>query len=105
MAKVGKYAVTVSKDDGTSETFLPGTDMPKKYADKVDNPYAFADADGDEPESTIVEIAPSGPPPQSGKGSSEPAWRDYAFRLGVSVDSDDSRDDIITKVERAGFNV
>jgi hypothetical protein len=38
-------------------------------------------------------------PPKSGRGSARQAWADYATSVGVEVDDDWTRDDIITAVE------
>lgn len=42
------------------------------------------------------------PPPHSGKGSSEIAWRAYAGRVGVHVDDANDRADVIAAIEAAG---
>lgn len=38
-------------------------------------------------------------PPKAGRGSSREAWAEYAGSIGVDVDDDMSRDDIIDAVE------
>lgn len=40
-----------------------------------------------------------GPPPKGGAGSGIAEWRAYADKLGVDVDDDATRDDIIDAVE------
>ena len=39
------------------------------------------------------------PPPKAGPGSSRDAWADYAASVGVTVDDDATRDDIIAAIE------
>ncbi len=41
-------------------------------------------------------------PPRGGPGSAAPAWRAYATAVGVEVDPDASRDDVIAALEKAG---
>lgn len=38
-------------------------------------------------------------PPKAGRGASRQAWADYAGTVGVDVDDDMTRDDIIEAVE------
>lgn len=40
-------------------------------------------------------------PPRSGKGASKAAWAEYAATLGIELDSDASRDDLIAAVDEA----
>jgi hypothetical protein len=42
------------------------------------------------------------PPPRTGRGSGKQAWAEYATAVGVHVDADDSRDDIIDKIDNGG---
>ena len=42
------------------------------------------------------------PPPRHGPGSGKSAWAAYARQIGVEVDPDATRDDIIDAVDRAG---
>lgn len=42
------------------------------------------------------------PPPLSGKGSSEKAWREYALSVGVHVDEANDRSEVIATIEAAG---
>lgn len=44
-------------------------------------------------------------PPQSGRGSSRDSWAAYAGSLGVDVDAESSRDDIIAAIDAAGHPV
>lgn len=48
---------------------------------------------------------PHGPPPQKGRGSSQPAWLDYARAHGVQVDDDAKREDIIAACAAADVPV
>lgn len=102
--KVGPYAVTVTDADGNPHTFQQGSELPEWAEKLVDNPLAFEDGEVAESDQ-LQQIGVSGPPPQSGKGSGRDTWARYAFRIGVTVTEDDSRDDIIEKIEAAGFNV
>lgn len=45
------------------------------------------------------------PPPKTGPGSSRAKWVTYAAEHGVTVGSDDTRDDIIDACEAAGVPV
>lgn len=47
------------------------------------------------------------PPPQSGPGSGAPAWRKYKSELGIATpeDAELGRDELIDKIEAAGFPV
>lgn len=55
-------------------------------------------------ESPAAEVEPT-PPPQSGKGSSETAWRRYAKEVGVHVDDAEDRAQVIAAIEAAGKSV
>jgi hypothetical protein len=44
----------------------------------------------------------SGIPPRGGSGSSAQAWREYATGVGVEVDPEASREDVIAALEKAG---
>jgi len=41
-------------------------------------------------------------PPRRGSGSSAQAWREYATSVGVEVDPEASREDVIAALEKAG---
>lgn len=49
------------------------------------------------PDVTLPEVAVSRPP-EAGPGSSRKAWAEFASANGVEVSDDDTRDDIIAKV-------
>lgn len=91
--------------DGT-ETFWygPDSDVPARHA-KLIGPHAWADGGSGADEA--VEEGPTGPtpPPQGGPGSGRDAWAGYAAELGVDVDGDAGRDDIIAAVRDAGHRV
>lgn len=63
-----------------------GTEPGEDVAGQITNPDAW-DGEG------------SGEPPRSGKGSGADAWRTYAESMGVTVDEDMSRDDIIAQLD------
>lgn len=66
------------------------------------NPLVFGDTDGD---ALDDEGGGEGPPPQSGKGSGEAKWREYAEEQGVDVSDVEGRDGIIAALEEAGVAV
>lgn len=82
---------------------------------KPDAPNTVAMITGENPLEVPTEDIPSAapedfagapePPPQGGPGSGKEAWAAYADALGVEVDDDASRDDIIDAVEKAGHPV
>lgn len=45
------------------------------------------------------------PPPLSGPGSGAPAWREHAAALGVAVEPDAKRDDVVEAIRAAGHPV
>jgi hypothetical protein len=47
------------------------------------------------------DAGPPTEPPRTGRGSSRAAWASYASALGHDVNNDDTRDDIIDKIEAA----
>lgn len=74
-----------------------GESPPKDVAERITNPKAWAgtvDADDDSGEAGI--------PPKGGAGSGKDAWKAYADSLGVAVDDEASRDDIVAAIEAAG---
>lgn len=89
----------------------PDDDVPS-WADGQIGPHAF---EGYNPETGGFDDdgeAPEGPPPLTGKGSGDKAWRDYAARddiaeqleaAGESVADDAKRDDVVAALERAGI--
>lgn len=97
-------------EDGVAGTFVfeAGTVPPPWAVALITNPDAWGEtppgvspADGDGGTSP----SPSGVggvPPRHGAGSSRAAWAAYADTVGVDVDEDMSRDDIIAAVDPAG---
>lgn len=79
--------VYLADDNGEVHGFGPGDDVPEWARRKITNPDVW--------ESGVGESEP----PRHGAGSSREAWADYASSQGVEVSEDDSRDDIIAKVE------
>jgi hypothetical protein len=72
----------------------------KDVAEQITNPKAWADtADAD---SGAESGDGSGIPPKGGAGSGKDAWKAYADSLGVAVDDDATRDDIVAALEAAG---
>lgn len=107
--------VTLMSPAGEVEHFVPGTsesDLPDWAAERITNPAVWdaeaqavvlgdsAEPDGRVPESSST----SGPPPKAGAGSSVSAWAEYARSVGVVVDADAKRDDIIASCEAAGVS-
>lgn len=75
---------------GEVRVFLAGEEVPGWAADRIDPSFFEGDADA------AVEA-----PPRAGKGSGRDEWAAYAASLGVDVDDDAGRDDIIAAVEAA----
>lgn len=112
MAKLGQYAVHLTDEAGVLHSFLPGQEVPSWAAQQL-GPHCFqpgqggADPSAGELPLTVDDHEPAaaGPPPRSGKGSGEGAWRKYAEDAGVDVTAIDGRDDIIAACEDAGIPV
>lgn len=81
MSRRLKFSVMIG-----STVYEAGTEPPEDVAGQITNPDAW---DGES----------SGEPPRSGKGSSADVWRKYAESLGVTVDEDATRDDIIAQLD------
>jgi hypothetical protein len=96
--------VHVPRGDGTSAVFGPADELPDWAVDAIRNPDVWAD-DG-EAESAAADPSTSGSeqepeleePPLHGAGSGRDAWAEYAEHLGVEVDEDMSRADIVDAV-------
>lgn len=89
------YAVVVNGPDGEPVTITPDKQVPDWAAKQI----------GDHAYVTDDEAADDGPPPKTGKGSAKEAWVTYADTLGVEVDADATRDDIIAAIAEAGHPV
>ncbi|MCB1287417.1 MAG: hypothetical protein KDB47_06920 [Mycobacterium sp.] len=110
MATLGQYAVHLTDEAGVLRSFLPGQEVPDWAAAQL-GPHCFPPGQGGAgptpaavPEPVGGDTA-AGPPPRSGKGSSESAWRRYADEHGVDVTSLEGRDDIIAACQEAGIAV
>lgn len=73
--------------------------------DKVPDGYVVGDhlieaSSEDETDPSKPET-PAGPPPRSGKGSGLEAWTAHAESVGVAIEADWSREDIIAAVDAA----
>lgn len=103
MSAADKFTKTVALRDelGNVQTFGPPLtrgDLPDWAQSQVTNPALF---ESDEP----VDNGGGGedaPPPKSGKGSGEVAWRDYAESQGLDVSDLETRDAIIDALEAEG---
>lgn len=87
--------------------FEAGTVPPEWAVPLITNPDAWADSSGSEaePGSEPVDTPDGGvdgPPPRTGQGSSRAAWAEYAESVGVDIDDDMSRDDIIDAIDDRG---
>ena len=86
--------VHVHGDDGTVTVYSAGDEIPAEHVALISNPNVWGVDD--------VEAPPAaGPvaPPRAGKGSGLDAWVAYAEALGLDVDPDATRDDIIAAVD------
>ncbi len=98
MSRLAGFVYAVGPD-GSGQWFGPDTEWPDWVAGVVTNPKAWVD--GQVPE---VETGQGGPPPRSGRGSGLDEWKAYAELIGVTVDSEASRDDVIAAVDAASTN-
>lgn len=65
-------------------------------------PVTSAPSSSPSAEPTLNPPASGGPPPKSGRGSSDENWTAYARRNGVSVGDDMSRREVIAACQAAG---
>lgn len=84
--------------DGVAHVFAPGDDVPDWARRKITNPDVWVDdsPDADAEDGALQE------PPRAGRGSGRDEWAAFAQSHGVTVDDDDSRDDIITVLAERG---
>lgn len=100
---MAKLTATVHVDgpDGR-KGFVRGTDrgdIPSEYVKQITNPSAWDDAEpAQEPEPTEPEVGDE-PPPKTGAGSSQANWLAYARSIGLDVDDDTPKGEIIEAVE------
>lgn len=88
-------------EDGVAGTFVfeAGTVPPPWAVALITNPDAWGETP---PDVSPGDGGADGVPPRHGAGSSRAAWAAYADTVGVDVDEDMSRDDIIAAVDPAG---
>ncbi|MEW5810270.1 MAG: hypothetical protein AB1925_12535 [Actinomycetota bacterium] len=98
--------VAVRDADGVTHSFGPpltSDELPEWATRQITNPKVWEDGDVPFPVggSDAGDGGSSdGPPPQSGKGSGETAWRAYAASKGVELPADvDGRDGVIAYLE------
>ncbi len=92
--------VSLFDGKGVLHTFGPGDDVPAWARKRITNPAVWDGEIEDDDEHDG-----DGPPPQSGKGSSEKAWATYAEAQGVNIEGLDTRAEIIAACEAAGVPV
>lgn len=104
MPVVGPLAVYLQDQQGVVHAFLPGEEVPV-WAAKQMGPHCFEGGEAvPEPASDASDPA-AGPPPRSGKGSGESAWRKYAEAQGFDVSNLETRDEIVAALEEEGVAV
>jgi len=86
--------VIVLDEDGTPVVLTAGSEVPKWAADQL-GAHCFGGVADDEGDSA------DGEPPKAGPGSGKAAWAAYAESVGVDVEEDATREDIIAAVETA----
>lgn len=86
--------IHVYNDEGVAEEFFPGDDVPAWARDRISNPDVWEDE-------IAEEIQPQDPP-RAGRGSGRDEWVAFAESHGVTVDDDDSRDDVIAALGERG---
>lgn len=96
-----KYSVYVDDPNevGKSVLFVPGDQVPDWAVPLITNPNCWVD--GELPKAKDTETAADGAPPRAGKGSGRSEWAAYAESVGVVVDEDATRDEIIAAVDAA----
>lgn len=103
MTKVLSTHVHVHHPEHATEVFPAGTAyeaLPEWACEQIGD-HCFIDASAKAQRPAPSATDGDGPPPKTGKGSGKAAWKAYADRLGVAVDSNASRDDIIAAVDAA----
>lgn len=89
--------VYVLDEHDAPHAFGPGDVVPAWAAEKITNPDVWASPDVGDGGAPGVPV--DGEPPRNGKGSGLVAWIEYAESIGVDVDEDASRDDVIASVD------
>lgn len=111
--------VYVTGPDGGVHGFGPDSVLPDWAKEKITNPHVWESlqtetlvavgrgGEGGTPELTAETT--DGPPPQGGAGASRQRWVDYAgprlSKLGIEIQADWKREDIIAACEKAGVAV
>lgn len=96
------------RNPGTGQVeFLPAESTLPDWAEGLVGDHVLAgddmpDLDETDPDDPSREALGDGPPPKSGKGSGEAAWRAYAAQHGVDVPAGTDRGDIIAALDAAG---
>lgn len=117
--------VYVTGPDGGVHGFGPDSVLPDWAKEKITNPHVWESLQTE----TVVTVArggeggasdpgaggaptgetADGPPPQGGAGASRQRWVDYAAprlnKLGIEIQADWKREDIIAACEKAGVPV
>lgn len=93
-----RYAVYLDDPEqpGESVRFLPGDEIPEWAQALITNPNCWVD--GELPAAKSDDSEPVAPP-RAGKGSGRDEWAAYAASLGVEVDAEAGRDDIIAAID------
>lgn len=95
-----KRHVALFDDKGELHQFGPDSgSLPAWARKRITNPNVW-----DEPPADEGDSGSDGPPPQSGRGSSEKAWAAYAQAHGVDAEGKD-REEIIAACREAGVPV
>lgn len=84
-------------EQGDYVVYGPNDDVPANHAKLIGDHAWASDSDADDAGSGGSDSAP----PRAGRGSGRDAWAAFADGK-VDVDDDDSRDDIVGKLEAAG---
>jgi hypothetical protein len=105
-----RLAGYVPVHDGDQTTWYgPDDDIPADVAKKIGDHAWIDDDQDDQAEAGDDSGQPDGggptPPPLGGAGSGADAWIGYARELGVDVDDDAKRDDVVDAIREAGHPV
>lgn len=109
MGKALATTVILVDENGQPKVFNAGDVPAKKYADQIDNPKAWAEVDGDEPqadpepEEVDDDPAPDADPdpededddvaPPPAKNAAKDVWVEYAQSRGIELGDDASKKD------------
>jgi hypothetical protein len=87
--------VPIHEDDGDVTWYGPDDEVPAAVAKKI-GAHAWQSDDAADQD---------GPPPKSGRGATDAAWRAYAESVGVDTEDDAKKADIIAALEAADIPV